>query len=331
MHNPFPSNTDSLEDESAASDLFGGLAEEELSARAAHSIRASMMAAVVARGATMATPRRFALTGTALVAPLLVVGAAAAASGTAPLEAPGAVLEVASSAVGIGGNSGDARQDFEVRNLAASDNGQPGSQPGETENAPGLSGTIVNHAPDVAATPDAAVTPDSSEPAEDSPEVAPEDQLPPHENGKGCDDVLFTDREPPFASPGGPVGCEVGNSAGHRQNGANQDDSGAEEPTPSTSDSAIPDAEDSPGGVSHGLGKGHDEDPPGNGNGYGHDKHEHEPNPNGKGPGGPTAEATPAPETTSSPDANSAPSEPTSGDSAAPGKSGSAPGKSQRK
>jgi hypothetical protein len=37
----------------------------------------------------------------------------------------------------------------------------------------------------------------------------------PHNNGKGCDDVNEQ-------KPGGPQGCEVGNSAGHRKNGANK-------------------------------------------------------------------------------------------------------------
>ncbi len=39
-------------------------------------------------------------------------------------------------------------------------------------------------------------------------------------NGHGCDDVnpAVIAHQP---SPGGPVGCEVGNSADHRQNGKN--------------------------------------------------------------------------------------------------------------
>ena len=336
MHNPFASTEDTQEDEAAAAATFEDLAHEELSTHAAHSIRASMLAALVASGRTVATPRRFALTGSALVAPLLLVGAASAATGTSPLDGPATALQVASSAIGIGGNSGAVRQDLVVRNTEASDNGQPGSQPGNTENAPGLNGSTNGDDGETAAALGAsdATEPgsDTAEPPEDATDSAPEEKLPPHENGKGCDDVLFANGEPPFASPGGPVGCEVGNSADHRKNGAKQDGSDTEEPVAAepTDDAAANDAE-TPGGTSHGLGKGHDEDPPGNGNGFGHDKHEHEPNPNGNGPGGPNADATPQPESAQSP--TSAPTNPDagSGDSTAPGKSGSAPGKNKTK
>ncbi|MGE3075852.1 MAG: hypothetical protein AB7N24_19210 [Dehalococcoidia bacterium] len=334
MHNPFTQSPDTSEYELAASSLFGTMAFEGLSAGSEQSIRSSMLAALASTSRSVATPRRFALAGSAFVAPLLVVGAASAATGTSPLEAPVTVLQVASSAVGVGGHSTDVRQDTLVRDSAAKDNSQPGSQPGNTANAPGLDGAPSGGEEGPSNVSAAVEASDTTEPTSDTSETpTPEEQLPPHENGKGCDDVLFANGEPPFASPGGPVGCEVGNSADHRKNGAKQDSSDTQEPAPSTqpTDEAAPAEDDSQGGTSHGLGKGHDEDPPGNGNGFGHDKHDHDPNPNGKGPGGPNAQETPAPESTPSVQPGSQAPEPNSSDSSAPGKSGSAPGKNKTK
>ncbi len=332
MHNPFASNEDTQEDETAASALFGELGSEGLSTHAGHSIRASMLATLAATGRAVATPRRFALAGSALVAPLLVVGAASAATGTSPLEAPATVLQVASSAIGIGGNSGDVRQDLQVRNAAASDNGQPGSLPGSTASAPGLNAATSGDDGGGTDSPAALDDSDTNEPTSDTTDVSPEEKLPPHENGKGCDDVLFANGEPPFASPGGPVGCEVGNSAAHRKNGAKQDASDTEEPTADVpADDAAVDDEDTRGGTSHGLGKGHDEDPPGNGNGFGHDKHDHQPNPNGNGPGGPNTDPTPTPDSAQTPTAGSTGPDSAAADSTAPGKSGAAPGKNKNK
>ena len=51
----------------------------------------------------------------------------------------------------------------------------------------------------------------------------------PHANGHGCDDVMFKDGRHQ-AQPGGPVGCTVGNSGEHRQNGLHGH--GASSPTP---------------------------------------------------------------------------------------------------
>jgi hypothetical protein len=141
MHNPFQATpTDSPEVEAEAAEMFGALGAEGLSEGASSSIRASMLAALAASGRAVGSRRGIALAGSALVAPLVLVGAASAATGESPLEAPGSVLEVAASSVGIGGNSGEVRQDIDVRNEAAGDNGQPGSQPGNTANAPGLNG-----------------------------------------------------------------------------------------------------------------------------------------------------------------------------------------------
>ena len=243
----------------------------------------------------------------AVFGPLLAVGAVGAATGDSPVDGPVEIVEAVATSVGIGGNSGEVRMDAEHRAEASQDWGQPGSWPGNTANAPGLNrGTGDDDGEDStvsAAEVDETPTPNDGTPTPDDGDVA-DAKAKPHENGKGCDDVLFAMGEPPFASPGGPVGCEVGNSGEHRKNGAKAtetpvpDDGAEDEPTPD----AAEEEDDTNGGVSRGLGKGHDEEKPGNGNGYGHDKHDHDPNPNGRGPGGsddggeetPTTAAAPA-------------------------------------
>jgi len=79
----------------------------------------------------------------------------------------------------------------------------------------------------------------------------------PHANGHGCDDVNPADLGQ-GASPGGPVGCTVGNSGDHRQNGTN-----AATPTMTTTTAAAPAAAGTPavtttgatGSGNHGHGK----------------------------------------------------------------------------
>jgi len=51
-----------------------------------------------------------------------------------------------------------------------------------------------------------------------------------HENGHGCDDLIHAADAAPGA--GGPVGCDVGNSGDHRQNGVSDDDAGADAASP---------------------------------------------------------------------------------------------------
>lgn len=45
-----------------------------------------------------------------------------------------------------------------------------------------------------------------------------------HENGHGCDDIIHSAGVAP--GPAGPVGCDVGNSGDHRQNGVSDEDEG---------------------------------------------------------------------------------------------------------
>lgn len=78
-----------------------------------------------------------------------------------------------------------------------------------------------------------------------------------HANGHGCDDVLFAATATP--GPGGPVGCTVGNSGPHRQNGL---DHGAKSATATVTASASPSASPSPGATAqdpHANGKGCDD------------------------------------------------------------------------
>ena len=279
--------TDAQELEHDIAALLRPFAGYELPASADARIRERMLAGLL-RPAEASRPRgRKFLWSLGVVAPLMAVTAVGAAAGsTTPI--PNAV-ESAASAIGIGGNSGDVRQDVEHRAEQSSDNGQPGSSPGRSGDAPGLTGQARKND---STTPTATGTPVPGETAAAAPEAT---KTPPHENGKGCDDVLFANGEPPFASPGGPVGCEVGNSGEHRKNGANATETpvpGEATPAPTPADDEDED-EDSAGGTSHGLGNPHSEDKPGNGQGNGHDVHEHEPNENGNGPGGSKPEATP--------------------------------------
>ena len=310
MFNPSASSSsDTSELEREAIAMFGELSREELPQVAAEEIRESILAALTNTRGTAATHRGFAFAG-ALAAPLLIAGAASAATVHSPLEAPAAVFEAAAS-VGLRGHSADIPDDLDLPGETAGNAGQPGSPPGSTANAPAPQGigqadaaadegTCQPGAQPLANEPNSEprASGAASQPAANEPGSGPsssvsvndgEVNLPPHENGKGCDDVLFAEREPPFASPGGPVGCEAGNSADHRQNGMPEDDDDAPDPV---GELAVeprdePEVEKGEGGTSHGLGHGHEEDGPGNGNGNVHANHGHDPNPNGHGPGGP--------------------------------------------
>ena len=294
MHNPLRSTFDDSNDPvEEAAEYFGPLSGESLPEATATTIRSGMLAAL-RNSARPAPAARFTFAGAAIVAPLLAVGVVGAAAGESPISGTLDAIESAASTLGIGGDSGETRQDLEVRNEAAEDFGQPGSQPGNTANAPGLvQGAVSAETPEATpeATPGAAP---ADAPVAAVPEDAPSDEATdPHANGKGCDDVLFGQGEPPFASPGGPVGCEVGNSADHRKNGAKNDDGETDDDEDAGDDDGATgddpadeaeDEDDKPGGTSRGLGNGHDEDRPGNGQANGHDKHDHDPNPNGNGP-----------------------------------------------
>lgn len=277
-------------------------AELELPDASADRIRSRLLDSLATPVEVPARRARKLIVGFGVIAPLLVVTAVGAASGDeAPLPN---FVDSAVSVIGIGGNSGGVRQDADNRAQQSGDNGQAGSTPGRSGDAPGLTG----QAPKPEASPFASPAADGT-PSPGVAAAAPEaTRTPPHENGKGCDDVLFANGEPPFASPGGPVGCDVGNSGDHRKNGANAAETPAPEGTAGTPTADTGDDDSGPGGVSHGLGIGHSDDKPGNGQAVGHDVHEHEPNENGNGPGGPDSGATAGAETPpAQPSADAAP------------------------
>jgi hypothetical protein len=102
---------------------------------------------------------------------------------------------------------------------------------------------------------------------------SPQDQADPHKNGNGCDDVLFKDGTK-TPSPGDPVGCTVGNSADHRQNGLHGQATTAatDTTTPAVLGTApvagVASGQNSQGGGSGGRGNGNSNgSPPGNGRG----------------------------------------------------------------
>ncbi|MEO8541483.1 MAG: hypothetical protein ABI577_17200, partial [bacterium] len=187
--------------EAEAAEFLAPISECRVSAGAAVSIRARMIGALTATAHAGAPRSRWAVASMAVFAPLMAVSAVAAATGDSPVSGPVDFVQSAAASVGIGGNSGDVRQDMDNRAEQSSDAGQPGSTPGNTANAPGLNQADVAAAtetPTPGGTPVAGAAPDATA-----------TKTSPHENGKGCDDVLFANGEPAFASAGGPVGCDV--------------------------------------------------------------------------------------------------------------------------
>ena len=221
-------------DEQFAREVLAPLAAEQPSSEGADAAQAALVTSVAAvvepRG--LGVRQRFALGAGALLMPLLAVGAVGAATGQGPLDAP---VEAVSSAVGIGGNSGDQRNDYDNRAEAAGDNGQPGSCPGKACDAPGHNKTATASA----SGEDAEAARASKTPKAEKTPKADKTKTDPHANGKGCDDKLFASATPPFGGHDTPVGpCK--------------DD----------------DASATPGAASAEA----DEDGPGSGNGNGHDK-----------------------------------------------------------
>ena len=74
-----------------------------------------------------------------------------------------------------------------------------------------------------------------------------------HTNGHGCDDIIHAEDRTP--APGGPVGCEVGNSGEHRQNGktATATATGTATATPSGTAAASPAGASDPHANGHGC------------------------------------------------------------------------------
>ncbi len=195
--NPF--HTDRPDDpaaEDAARELFaplaGAAASPEVTAIARERLLVATSAPSVARGLPLR--HRLAFAVGAIVAPLLAVSAVGALTGNDALNAPVEAVSNAAKMVGIGGQSGDHRQDADHRNDKAGDSGQPGSCPGNSCDAPGHNKQGSANSPSTSA---ASATGASSSQTKPSP----------HENGHGCDDKLFADgAKPPFAGHDAPVG-----------------------------------------------------------------------------------------------------------------------------
>lgn len=135
------------------------------------------------------------LTAVALVAPLAALSTGAALAGHNPVTAP---LDAVTALATL-----DETQT--ANDPAAAET--PTATPTETSTStPTESATA-----DGTASPDATGTPSPSGTALSAAEAA-------HTNGLGCDDILWANGR----GPGGPIGCEVGNSGSHRQNGANK-------------------------------------------------------------------------------------------------------------
>ena len=183
--------------------------------------------------------QRVALVSASILGPLVLIGAVAAAEGDEALPGP---AEAIASAIGIGGNSGEVRNDYDNRSETAGDVGQPGSCPGQACEAPGRSAADDGGTGDDESSGD-----DTSDAAEAGTDDAnAEDGFDPHANGKGCDDVLFAGGEPPFGGHETPVGP------------CNEDE---EEPEgDQTAPTSPADAE------------GEDDENGSSGNGYGHEK-----------------------------------------------------------
>jgi len=168
---------------------------------------------------------------TAIVTVIALAGAASvvgATTGSGPLAAPTNIASAGAEDLGI---------------TASGAAGTPG--PG-TVAAPGA---IV-----AAATTDGAPAPTTEAAGSASPTDASQTSGP-HQNTKGCDDTLFANGSPPFATPGGPTGCTVGNSGDHRQNGMKSDDSATDAAaTSDTTGAAGPKVEDKAGPHANGNG-----------------------------------------------------------------------------
>jgi hypothetical protein len=154
-----------------------------------------MMTALVAspRAATHAPGRRAVVASVAMLAPLAAVSAVGAMTGAATLAAPANLVS------GVAEHLGITATDHTTAPITDAGTADSGVLPATTTAA---------HPASTAGGTGGTSAADASKPA-------------PHENGLGCDDTLFANGAPPFATAGGPVGCSVGNSGDHRQNGVN--------------------------------------------------------------------------------------------------------------
>ncbi len=166
---------------------------------------------VARRGLLFAGPPLLALVGT--------IGIAAAASGFDAGAETGTVATPTATAPVLGGDVSPLLASFQ---LAADTEAALEADPSAS--------------PSPSASPTESVTPTASATTTETPTATPTGEptatasFAAHTNGHGCDDLLFADGEH-VASFGGPVGCEVGNSAAHRQNGLHGNGAATAAPT----------------------------------------------------------------------------------------------------
>ena len=195
MKNPFASEVleVSPEDEASAAGLLSPICDVTLSDDGAARIRgtiANALSATLAARPSNSAMRRVAFTSAAVAAPLMAVGAVGALTGSEPLAGP---LDFVSGAVGL---SSSEPPTATAAALVAS-----------------ASASATSSAT-ASASPSASTTPGAGSAAGQGGGAA---AAAAHTNEKGCDDVNPAVQGTP--TPGGPVDCEVGNSADHRQNG----------------------------------------------------------------------------------------------------------------
>ena len=139
----------------------------------------------------------------ALTAPLGAFTAATALSGSDPLSAPADFVSAVATEAGLA--TSNAEQPAPFSNTTIAGNAPVLGSPVGGSSRSALTASDVS--PTTSPTTDAAGT---ASPTADGP----------HTNGHGCDDIIHAEGATPSA--GGPVGCTVGNSGDHRQNGKHQ-------------------------------------------------------------------------------------------------------------
>jgi hypothetical protein len=172
-------------------------------------------------------PRSLALVVLAVVAASGAVTAAAALSGDVPTANNGPV-EASVTATDTGTATVTPTSSESATPTATTDNGTPGDEDGSQNDANDDGGATPT---DGTGTPGASPSGTAT-------------HADPHSNGEGCDDIIHGGTATP--GPGGPVGCTVGNSGDHRQNGKTATPTGTATGTPTgtATDSPTPDATD---------------------------------------------------------------------------------------
>ena len=186
MKNPFRGETPLDGMEERIEHALTAIAHETPRPEAADGARSQLLSLLHPRRRIWFNERRRKLVATAaaVLAPMALIGAAAALHGS-----------------GNGGANLFAAEDTATGTASATMTATGSATDTATDTSSVTPSTTSS------TTPTASSTPSASQDA--------------HTNGHGCDDTLFALGNPPFAMAGGPIGCTVGNSGDHRQNGMN--------------------------------------------------------------------------------------------------------------